>query len=101
MSLMETKPIGGTQQQPFEAPAGLVASTEDETKPSALATQNRSAPAGGLSLVYDHGSRLDQTLAPDIAQFAGRFLLIPEPARWVLPVWILHTHIFDQFEFIF
>ncbi len=41
----------------------------------------------------------NQNVASELAAFAGRFLVLSEPATIILPVWALHTYVFDKFEF--
>ena len=43
--------------------------------------------------------RCGECLASELANFAGRFLLLPEEAAFVLPIWVLHTYVFNAFEF--
>jgi hypothetical protein len=73
---MISDPLGGNGRKP-------------NVEPSTLAVERY---AGA------HSSSEDR-LVDDIAQFVRRFLLLPEPAGFVLPVWILHTQVFDEFEF--
>jgi len=38
-------------------------------------------------------------LAIDLERFITRFLSLTQPVKSLLPIWILHTHVFDEFEF--
>src|SRR5258707_905870 len=38
-------------------------------------------------------------LALDLVKFSRRFLRMQEAAEVLLPAWIMHTHVFDLFEF--
>jgi len=94
MSLMDAELFGGKAQQPAPAPAEPVAGTGHETKPSTLAPKSDTHNELAL-VIYNGGGRL----VGDISHFASRFILLPEPARWVLPLWIMHSYVFDQFEY--
>jgi hypothetical protein len=38
-------------------------------------------------------------LAADLGSFITRFLSLTQAVKALLPIWILHTHLFDEFEF--
>jgi len=76
MSLMISDPLGGKGRKP-------------DVEPSTLAVERYMVPHRGG----------EDWLVNEIAQFVRRFLLLPESAGFVLAVWILHTYVFDEFEF--
>ena len=49
--------------------------------------------------ITDVSMRRGGHLAIDLTRFTTRFLSLTQPVKALLPVWILHTHVFTDFEY--